>query len=123
MGARPGYVVELVLALLLATSLVAAEPANAKHALPSTAGQVGAHLAFSGGMVAATGLSLALVYVPSRIQFETAGRPEPLVLAGALLLTGAVHVALTELVLPELYRLGGGTPDLATTHSVTWEYS
>jgi hypothetical protein len=92
------------------------------HERPDAAGQTGAHLAFAAGVVASSLAAVAIAYVPGRIAFDTQGHPDPTTTSTAALVGGGFKVAVTYLLLPELYRLGGGTPDIDAVRAATWRW-
>ena len=89
---------------------------------PTAAAQTGAHLAFAGGVIATSLLAASAVYLPSRIYQDRAGRPDVLVPAIALIPATAIKIALSYFLLPELYRAGGGEPDIANTRATMWKW-
>lgn len=89
---------------------------------PGALGQTGAHFAFAGGVVVSSLAAVALVYAPGRIYFDHAGRPEPLVASTALVFAAGLKLAATYFLLPELYRAGGGEPDIGATREVMWRW-
>lgn len=88
---------------------------------PSALAQTGAHLAFAGGVVASSMLATVMVYGPGALHYDRTGRPEPLVPITAMIFAGAFKVAATYFLLPELYRVGGGTPDIEATRQQMWK--
>lgn len=81
-----------------------------------------AHLAFAGGVVAASLLATAMVFVPSRIAFDVNGKPDPLVNAAGIIAGGGARLGLGYFLLPELYRAGGGKPDIDATRERMWKW-
>ena len=98
----------------------AVQPAKPAAPRPGVPGQTAAHLAFAAGVVASSMLGTVLVYLPGTLYFGRTGRPEPLVPATAAIPVGALKLAVTYWLLPELYRVGGGTPDIDATRQAMW---
>lgn len=134
---RPGIIANPGRLLVLVAILAAAEPSEAlapdagvpEPAAPAAAvdvrrpsalAQTGAHLAFSGGVIVTSLLVTALCYLPGTVYYGAAGRPEPLVPTTAMIAGGALKVAVTYWLLPELYRTGGGTPDIEAARQAMW---
>lgn len=89
---------------VLVLSLVAATP-ELEH--PGLGRRVAGHTAFFSGLAASAALSFGVALLPPHASFEATGRPEPLALAGGVLLGAVTDALLTFLLLPELYRVGG----------------
>ena len=130
---RPGIIANPGRLLVLVATLLAAEPSDPDAGVlepappaavqverPSALAQTGAHLAFSGGVIATSLLVTALCYLPGTVYYGAAGRPEPLVPTTAMIFGGALKLAVSYWLLPELYRVGGGTPDIAATRQAMW---
>ncbi|MBK7858433.1 MAG: hypothetical protein IPJ65_07380 [Archangiaceae bacterium] len=103
---------------LLSDAGVARSPVERPGALRQT----GAHLLFAAGVVASSLLAVGLVYLPARGYFDVVGRPEPLVGTITFVPAGALKIAVSYWLLPELYRAGGGTPDIEATRQTMWRW-
>ncbi len=114
--------INAALLLALVTVLLAVSDGGVAVERPGALGQTGAHFAFAGGVVATSLATVGLVYAPGRIYFDNAGRPEPLVATTAIVFAGGLKLAATYFLLPELYRAGGGAPDIDATRDVMWRW-
>lgn len=105
---------------MFAALLLAGAPERTADALPPH--PVGAHLAFAAGVVASSLAAVAGAYVPGRVAFDAQGHPDPTTTATAALIAGGFKVAVTYFLLPELYRVGGGTPDIDNVRTTLWRW-
>ncbi|MBL8955528.1 MAG: hypothetical protein JNK82_32435 [Myxococcaceae bacterium] len=111
--------------LALVTVMLAVSDGGTSEPLverPGVAAQTGAHLAFAGGVLVSTLATVALVYAPGRVAYDVAGRPEPLVTTSAMAVAAGLKLLATWFLLPELYRLGGGHPDIEQTRETMWRW-
>jgi hypothetical protein len=121
-GLLSSFLLACVLSAANPTPLAPSEVAEPSPLLaqPTRAQRAGAQATFIAAFAASNAVAAALAYVPPRVQFDRAGRPDPLVTTGGLLLGALAQVALAPL-LAEAYRIGDA--DLAQVRRTMWQWS